>query len=234
IVHAFYPEVLPTILAKLKTIPGVVDLFLSTDTLSKKGEIEALAADWDKGKVEIRIFPNRGRDIAAKFVGFSDIYERYDLFVHLHTKKSPHGGAPLARWRDYLLDNLLGSPQIVCSILCLFDDPRLGLVFPQHLFEIRGVLNWGYNFDIAKGLMRRIGVSISKNLTLEFPSGSMFWGRSAAMRPLLQLGLEFEDFLEEGAHVDGTLSHAIERCLLMVAESVGFEWLKVVQRNLYP
>ncbi|MCC3245481.1 hypothetical protein LG047_09130 [Methylocystis sp. WRRC1] len=234
IVHGFYPEIAPLVLEKLKNVTGPVDLFFSTDTQEKKRALEDVCRDWPKGRVEIRICPNRGRDIAAKFFGFRDVYADYDLFIHLHTKRSPHGGAALARWRDYLFDNLLGSPEIVNSILSLFDDPKIGVVFPQHLFELRGILNWGYDYDHARALMKRMGVEIDKNLVLEFPSGSMFWGRSAAFRPLLDLDIDFDDFPEEGGQVDGTLAHAIERSLLMIAESRGFEWLKVARRDLYP
>lgn len=234
IVHAFYPDELEAALARLRNVPCDVDLFLSTDTDEKRKQIENRTADWPKGAVEIRVLPNRGRDIGAKFVGFRDVYDRYDLFLHLHIKKSPHGGTPLARWRDYLLDNLVGSPKIANSILSLFDDPKLGIVFPQHLFEIRGILNWGYDYDIARALMRRMGIAIDKNLVLEFPSGSMFWGRSAAIRPLLDVGLTYDDFPDESGQVDGTVAHAIERVVLMAAESRGFEWLKVVTRDLYP
>jgi len=234
IVHAFYPEIASFVLAKLKNVPGDVDLFLSTDTEEKKRALEDVCRGWSKGTVDIRICPNRGRDIAAKFFGFRDVYARYDIFVHLHTKRSPHGGATLARWCEYLLENLIGSPEIATSILSLFDDPKLGVVFAQHLFELRGILNWGYDYDLARDLMRRMGVEIDKNLVLEFPSGSMFWGRSAAFRPLLDLDLDFDDFPPEGGHVDGTLAHAIERSLLMIAESRGFEWLKVGRRDLYP
>lgn len=234
VIHVFYPDVLQEFLARVANIPGQVDLYLSTDTDAKQEEIARQTAGWTKGRVEIRKLPNVGRDIAAKFVGFRDIYDRYDLFLHLHTKKSPHGGAPLARWSDYLVDNLIGSPEIVRSNLRLFDDPKLGVVFPQHLFEIRGILNWGYDYDIARGLMRRLGVEIDKNLALEFPSGSMFWGRTAAIRPLLDAGLTYADFPAESGQVDGTIAHAIERIVLMAAESRGFEWLKVVRRDLYP
>ena len=234
IVHAFYPETLPAILARLANIPLGVDLFVSTDTQAKKDEIAKATTGWSKGAVEIRLVPNRGRDIAAKFVGFADVYARYDLFLHLHTKKSPHGGAPLARWLDYLLDNLVGSPGIAQAALALFDDPKMGVVLPQHLFEIRGILNWGYDYELARGLMRKMGVEIDKNRVLEFPSGSMFWGRSAAIRGLLDLGLRFDGFPEESGQVDGTLAHAIERIVLMAAEARGYEWLKIVRRDLYP
>lgn len=234
IVHAFYPEIMPLVLEKLENVPTPVDLFVSTNSPEKKQALKEVCRSWRKGRVDIRITPNRGRDIAAKFFGFRDVYANYDLFVHLHTKRSPHGGEALARWRDYLLEHLLGSPDIVRSNLLLFDDPKIGVVFPQHLFEIRGILNWGYDYDLARGLMKRMGVEIDKNLVLEFPSGSMFWGRSAAFRPLLDLDIGFEDFPEEGGHVDGTLAHAIERCLLMIAESKGYEWLKIARRDLYP
>ena len=140
-------------------------------------------------------------------------------------------GAPLSRWRDHLVDNLIGSPEIVAGILSLFDDDRLGVVFPQHLLDIRGILNWGYNYDLARALARRMGVAIDKNRVLEFPSGSMFWGRSAAIRPLLDLQLTFEDFPAEDGRVDGTLAHAIERCVLMAVEAARFEWLKVQRRD---
>ena len=234
IVHAYYPEILPLVLEKLENAPGAVDLFLSTDTEEKRLALQETARTWRKGSVEIRVLPNRGRDIAAKLFGFRDVYARYELFLHLHTKRSPHGGEILARWRDYLFDTLLGSPEIANSILTLFDDPRVGIVFPQHLFEVRGILNWGYDYGLARGLMRRLGVEIDKNLVLEFPSGSMFWGRSAALRPLIDLDLGFDDFPEEAGQVDGTLAHAIERILLMVAESAGYEWSKVARRDLYP
>lgn len=234
VVHAYYPEALPVFLEKLRHIPAPVDLFLSTDTPQKTEALRQLTETWSKGAVEIRTLPNRGRDIAAKFVGFADVYDRYDVFLHLHTKKSTHGGEQLAVWRDYLLDALVGTPEVAASNLGLFADPAIGIVFPQHLSGIRGIINWGYDYDHARRLMRRMGVEIDKNMPLEFPSGSMFWGRSAAIRPLLDLGLTWDDFPAENGQVDGTIAHAIERIVLMCAEHAGFEWLKVVRRGAYP
>jgi hypothetical protein len=234
IIHAFYPDAMEGVLQRLAHLPCAVDLFLSTDTQDKRDALARACAGWTKGTTNLRVLPNRGRDIAAKFIGFRDVYDAYDVFLHLHTKKSPHGGTPLARWRDYLLDNLIGAPDIAASNLSLFDDPKIGVVFPQHLFELRGILNWGYDYPQARALMARMGQSIDKNLTLDFPSGSMFFARSAAIRPLLDLHLTYDDFQAEAGQVDGTLAHAIERIILMTAETAGFEWLKVVRRDLYP
>jgi O-antigen biosynthesis protein len=233
VIHAFYLDALDALLNKVRNIPGRVDLFISTDREEKRAQIAALCQGWDRGAVEIAVTPNRGRDIAPKLIAFRDSYARYELFLHLHTKKSPHGGAPLLRWRDHLIDNLIGSPEIAAGIVSLFSDRRLGVVFPQHLADIRGILNWGYNYNMARALAQKMGATIDKNRVLEFPSGSMFWGRSAALRPLLDLNLTFDDFPEEDGRVDGTLAHAIERCILISAEAAHFEWLKVQRRDGY-
>lgn len=233
-IHVFYPDLLEGILRYIENVPCRVDIFASTNTIEKKSVIEAVLERWAKGKTEVRLTENKGRDIAAMIVGFSDVFAKYDIFFHLHTKKSPHAGDLLFGWRDYLLQTLLGSETIARSIISLFDDPKIGVVFPQHFFEVRKMLNWGFDYDLARDLLARIGVSLSKDLVLEFPSGSMFWGRTEALRPLLDLNLQFSDFPEEAGQIDGTLAHAIERSLLMVAESKGYEWLKVARRDLYP
>ena len=233
IIHAFYPEVLSVLLPLISNIPCAVDLFLSTDTEEKRAEIAGHCAGFTKGGVEIRLAPNRGRDIAPKLIAFRDVYECYDLFLHLHTKRSLHADK-LASWGDYLTATLVGSPEIAGSILALFDDPKMGIVFPQHLFRLRRSLRWGHNYDHARRLLARMGVTLQADWPLDFPSGSMFFGRSAALKPLLDLGLDFEDFSQEAGQVDGTPAHAIERIILHVAEHAGFEWLKVARADLYP
>jgi hypothetical protein len=234
IIHAFYPEIVPDLLAQLRNIPCRTDLFISTDTEDKRAEIAGHCAGWDRGSVHIRVCENRGRDLAPKLITFKDVYETHEIFLHLHTKRSPHGGTPLSSWRHYLTENLIGSPEIARSNLHLLEDPKVGIVFPQHLFDLRGILNWGYDYNHARALLARMGIELSKNLVLEFPSGSMFWGRSAAIRRLLDLDLQFSDFPDEAGQIDGTPAHAIERIMLMVAEASGYEWLKVVRRDLYP
>ncbi|MEA2757665.1 MAG: hypothetical protein QOH65_278 [Methylobacteriaceae bacterium] len=234
IIHAFYPEIVPDLLAQLRNIPCRTDLFISTDTEVKRAEIVAHCAVWDRGSVDLRVCENRGRDIAPKLITFRDVYDSYELFLHLHTKRSPHGGTPLSSWRHYLTENLIGSQEIAQSNLNLLEDPKIGIVFPQHLFDLRGILNWGYDYNLARTLLARMGIDLNRNLVLEFPSGSMFWGRSAAIKKLLDLDLQFSDFPDEAGQIDGTLAHAIERSVLMIAEASGYEWLKVVRRDLYP
>lgn len=234
LIHAFYVDLMPQILSLVANIPCPFDVFISTDTEEKRAQVLSLCAPFKFRRLDVRVVINRGRDIAPKLVAFREVYDKYEVFLHLHTKLSPHGGAALRPWRDHLLQNLIGSRANCRSILKMLDNPRVGIVFPQHFFAIRGILNWGYDYEIAQRLMARLGIAIDKDLTLEFPSGSMFWGKSAAIRPLLALNLQIEDFAEERGQHDGTLAHAIERTILMIAESAGFEWLKVCESAQYP
>lgn len=234
IAHVFYVEYGPEILSCLGNLTLPADLFLSTDTEEKKLTLEAVFSAYANGSVEVRVTPNRGRDIGPKLLGFRDVYDRYEIFLHLHSKRSPHGGEALAPWRRYLFDHLLGSREIVDANLALLATDNVGIVFPQHLFAVRGVLNWGHDFALARDVLARAGVALSKDHLLEFPSGSMFWGRSDALRSLLSLNLTFDDFEEEAGKVDGTLAHAIERSYLFFCERAGYRWAKVARRDAYP
>ena len=227
ICHMFYPDLLGEFKSYLENIPFKFDLFITTDSAEKRDVIATGLASWQHGKVEIRIVENRGRDIAPKLISCSDIYERYEFFLHIHSKKSPHWDS-LANWRTYLLSNLLGSKDIVKSIFDAFEsDPKLGIISPEHYTTVRGSIGWGWNFDSAKKFASRLGLDLDQNAKIDFPSGSMFWGRSAAIAPLLKVGLTTKDFPKEGGQIDGTLGHVIERLYFFVCEKAGYRWIKI-------
>ena len=235
IVHAFYPELMPEVLEYLNRSNCVIDIFVSTDTDEKAQNIASIAKSYGNGLVEVRVTENRGRDIGPMITSFKDVFDKYEVFLHIHTKKSPHGGDGLSSWREYLFKNLIGSAEVIDSNLHILSSKNVGFVYPQHLYSLRGILNWGYNFDIASSLLRKINIRLSKDMVLEFPSGSMFWARTAAFRRILSLELKFEDFDREAGQVDGTLSHAIERSFLFFAEAAGYSWIKVIHSDIdYP
>ncbi len=233
ICHLYHPEVGREVRGYLRNLPLPANLFFSTDTLEKANVIRAIFSNWEDGRVEVRVMPNRGRDIAPKLVGFADAHADHDLVLHLHSKKSNHAHF-LAPWRGFLFENLLGSQTAVASILDAFARlPQLGMLAPQHYEAVRRWLGWNGNYELARGLARRMGISLSPVRALDFPSGSMFWARPAALRPLLDLNLSFDDFPAEGAQVDHTLAHAIERLYFLACERSGHTWLKVAQPALY-
>ena len=232
VIHVYYPELMGEIRAYLENIPAAVDVYVSTDTEAKRALILQAMSGWTAGAVEVRIAPNRGRDIAPKLITFSDVYDRHPLVLHLHSKKSPHDSF-LRLWRYLVFETLLGSPRIVTDILAAFaQTPRLGLVAPQHYFPLKAGVIWGPNLAVAQGLAKRIGLAIDERSPLDFPSGSMFWARSAALKPLLDLNLSAEDFPPETGQEDATLAHAIERLYFYACERAGFSWLRICRPEL--
>ena len=226
--HLYYPELLTEFKSYLVNIPFAFDLFITTDTVEKKQRIEGELKNWQKGLVEIRITENRGRDIAPKLVTYHDVYQRYEFFLHIHSKKSPHAQDVTAGWRKYLLDTLLGSEQVVNSIFSAFmADKKLGIIASEHFDPIREYVGWGCNFTAAEQFALQMNMKLHFKGNIDFPSGSMFWGRSAAIKPLLDMNLTTEDFPPEEKQIDATLAHVIERLYFFICEQAGYRWIKI-------
>jgi lipopolysaccharide biosynthesis protein len=221
ICHIFYPELLPEIRKFLENIPFGSDLFFSTDTEEKRNLVEQALAGWNKGHITTRIMPNRGRDVAPRLIGYREVHDVYEFVLHVHSKSTLYRN-DLAGWRELLFRNLVGSPEIVYSVFEAFArHPHLGLIFPQHYEPTRELIGWGSNYHIAQYLAQRMGISLAPAQKIDFPSGSMFWARSAALRPLLDLALSFSDFPAEEGQIDGTLAHAIERLYPLACEKAA-------------
>ncbi len=225
LLHAHYTDDLAEFQKALRNIPFPFALFISTDTEQKKTIIEQNFTGWAAQPFEVHVFPNRGRDIAPKFVGFRAVYEHYAFVLHLHTKRSSHTAA-LKEWRSFLLNCLLGSSEIVASIFEMFSQcPQLGMVAPRSFEFVRKYMVWGGNFATCAKLAAGMGIRLKPNSPLDFAAGSMFWARTAALEPLLRLDLAFDSFDEELGQIDGALCHAIERLTFYSCEKAGYTWL---------
>lgn len=232
--HIFYPDLAPAMRTAAENIPAPADVYVSTDSDAKAAAIRTTFAGWDRGSVEVRVCPNRGRDMLSKFVAFPDALQAHDLVLFLHSKRSTHFHDGQSDWGDTLYRTLAGSPAIVQSILRLFEaDDRLGVVIPEHFDLVRKWVNWGGNRRGTGALAERLGIDLGEARALDFPAGSMFWCRPAALKPLFDLHLTAADFPDEAGQIDRTLAHELERVILFVAEKAGYRWLKVVAPDLY-
>jgi hypothetical protein len=232
--HMFHVDLAVEFQRYLSNIGFPFDLVVTTDTPSKRDALERRFAAWPHGAVTVRICENRGRDIAPKLVALRDVHYHYEYVLHLHSKRSSHDPA-VAPWRVHLLETLLGTPAIVASVFEAFSSaPRLGMIAAQHFEPIRRWIRWGGNFELARVLAARMGIELDPDAALDFPSGSMFWARSAALRPLLDVKLSLEDFAAEQGQTDGTASHAIERLFFIACEHAGYSWMKVARPELCP
>ena len=223
--HLFYSDLADEFAAALSRMPVPFVLLVSVSEADAVAVVrEAFSGIPGVQRLEIVVVPNRGRDIAPLLVTFREALLELDVIAHLHSKKSLHAGSAQNRWRGYLVDGLMGSPQRIAWQLGMFDaDPSLGIIYPE---SHETVPLWGHtwlgNVADASAIAARMGFSIDPQAYIDFPAGSMFWARIDAIRPLLALQLPLEAFPEERGQLDGTLQHAIERMFVAVARARGF------------
>jgi lipopolysaccharide biosynthesis protein len=103
---------------------------------------------------------------------------------------------------------------------CFATNDSIGLVFADdpHLSD------WDLNRQIAEELAKRMGRAKPLPPFFDFPLGTMFWARPRALESLLQLNLQWQDYPEEPAPLDGTVLHAIERLLPFAASQAGYRY----------
>lgn len=228
-VHVFYTELMDEIANLVLRMPCEYRLYVSTDNPEKKRRIEVVLARYDipSSRTTIKILGQRGFDIGPFVCGFADEIRRHDICLRLHTKRSMHNSPEFGRqWRRFLFRQNAGTTAHVARIVANFQaDASLGILVPPHWEGIRDWVGIGDNFTAMQGLLKRLGYALRPSQSIEYPSGSMYWFRGAALKSLLDLNLSLDDF--EGNDVrDGTLAHAIERSLLFVAARSGFGWAR--------
>ncbi len=221
--HVFYPDLLEEILERISFNRIRPTLMVSLTDPGSADVVWALLQRYGHRDAVVRLTPNRGRDIGPLLVDFGGpIEQEFDIHGHLHTKKSELIDADNARrWRAFLLDNLLGTAETPMAdrvIQTLWDDPQLGLVFPDD----PNCMDWGANRDHAEKLAERINIGVEFPDSIDFPIGTMFWARRGALRPLYDHTWTYEDFPEEPLSYDGTVLHAIERLLPLICHHCGF------------
>jgi O-antigen biosynthesis protein len=233
VLHLYYPELASEIAAYLANISLPFDLFISTDTNEKREEIMAHALFKMAICAEVRLVPNRGRDMAPKLITFVDQYAKYDLVLFIHSKQSLYNSI-LSNWRQVIMSQLLGTREIVDDILGLFNTySTLGIVSPRHYEPILFAANWGPNWEGANQLAKRMGIQLDPKGPMDFPSGSMFWARPQALLPLLKLNFKYEDFELETGQTDGALGHQVERLFYFACEKAGCSWITIARPELF-
>lgn len=228
--HVFYPDMAPEIRNWLENIPCAFDLLISTDTIAKRTDLSSAFSTLKNLKaLDIQVVDNRGRDVAPLIVTFGRDILKYDVCLHIHSKKSLHS-TETGGWFQFLMEHLLHSPKYVEGILDKFaKEENLGAAYPPPFPPIERHLHWAGNFDAAQSLMRDLGLTLSDSdrWNNEFPAGSMFWFRPKSIAPLLQSDLSYEDFPAEDGQTNNTLAHAIERLFLLITRQLGYSAIPI-------
>ena len=220
-IHFYYTKSAESIIRRAALSGHRPDLLISVPSYAAAKEIESILKVSGGWNHLIKVVPNRGRDVAPFLSGFSQELKSYEIIGHVHAKETIHHSdrGEIERWNAFLLENVLGGryPMIDFVISCFQKDKSLGLVFPDDPH----VINWTENKSFAMDLANRMGLgALPENIN--FPVGTMFWARTEALAPLFNLGLEWDDYPQEPVPVDGSMLHAIERLIPLVAEKSGY------------
>jgi lipopolysaccharide biosynthesis protein len=231
--HLFYPDLLPQFIDRLKRIPVPFALFVSVPEHVQTDD-DALAQilhdNLPLSELKICRTPNRGRDIAPMLCTFANDLRRYDVMLHLHTKKSPHAASQTG-WLSFLLSYLLPNRFFIAAYLKRLQEGAGMIVPPNYLYpSIAG--GWGdcRNMPLAQELINRsnLNIDLLKDYPeIDFPQGSMFWARTDYLERLLTQDLGYEDFPEEPIGVDGTIAHALERLFFLWGHDSGMPLWRV-------
>jgi lipopolysaccharide biosynthesis protein len=159
---------------------------------------------------ELIVAKNHGRDILPFLkVASKLIDEGVEVVLKLHTKRSIHRSDGEI-WRREIIQRLLDPPRAQKILEAFSRHQDLGLVGPDgHIQPLK--LYWGDNAHNVQYLAARMGIADADINQDKFVSGSMFWVRLAALRPVLDANLNESDFEIEAGQLDGTLPHALER-----------------------
>lgn len=219
VLHLFYADLWPEMAEYLHRIPSLDRLYVSVGEGVPPQVVDRIRTEFPGALV--RRVPNRGRDFLP-FLHWLRLAaaEGVDVICKLHTKRPPFVATGDA-WRHDMLDKVLGSKADSAAILARFrTEPGLGIVAPGgHV--VPSTFSWERNVHRVHQLSEALGSDLGRK-TYQFVPGSIFWARVAALLPLAGLPVDEEDFEEESGAEDGTLAHALERCVPIAAAVAGY------------
>jgi len=229
IAHVYYVDMLDEMFSYVKNIPAGFSLFITTDDVGKKADIEVFfrLKAFEDFKVLV-CKSNFGRDTSALLITCREIvlHGGYDLVCRLHSKKSPQDGwSRASMFKRHLFENLLGSTAYVQNVLGMFEkEPWVGIAMPPAVHIGYPTLGhgWFLNRERAVSVAQKLGLNVPLDSETPIATyGSMFWFRPEALQQLFQHDWQWSDF-DEKQYGDGDLPHVIERLITYCAQDSGY------------
>ena len=226
-IHVHYLDSFEEIVDALNKNTIRPDLFISVTSDDLHFKINYAIKGYSGRVMALEVTPNRGRDLGPLLGDMgSKIMANYEYLGHLHTKKSPHASKKISTdWTQFLTANLLSLGKINSAdqiLNYLLTHPDVGMVFTDD----PNILSWDANYAHARELANLMQIGVLPGY-FNFPVGTMFWGRTKALAPLMRLNLRFEDLPKEPLPIDGSMLHALERLFPMIVEKAGFSYALV-------
>lgn len=221
VIHAFYEKEFELILAQLRELEILFDLYITTSNLEIYNRCKILELNHG-GIITAYLVENIGRDIAPFLSCFLDPnMAAYQNGLKLHTKRSPYSEKGEV-WAQTLIQGLLNPLGTTDGVIQALSGPEIGLcgISGQHLTAFK---YWGENRFEVNRIFNSIVGKKRASLRPNFFAGSMFWFKPAALSLFVsQLLSDNNYFFEpELGQRDGTLAHVIERMFCDAVESQG-------------
>lgn len=227
--HAFYTDLVGDFLEIFKTFSFAFDLFITTNDISKKAEIEQVLAAFEM-PATIKVTGNRGRDILP-MLKLKDDLSQYDYVGHFHTKKSRETEYWAGEsWRTELIEMLVKPSDQIVSQFAARDD--LGLVIADIPTYFRYVQLDPFYEGILTDDMNRLWEKMAMKKELDFlifstfvmSYGTYVWFKYDALKPLFDLDLTDDDVPAEPLP-SATILHSIERMLVYIGWGKDYDFL---------
>jgi len=208
IIHLYYLDLWQELQDYLKNITSKFDLFVTIPSHISEEEIIKISESYPH--IHLYMTENRGRDVLPflqimKLIGT----DSYEYICKIHSKKT--GDSALGNvWRKLLYYDLIGSDDVVKNIIHTFEkDDHTGVITGKNTILDSERYTYGNDAKIAQ-LAKQAKLIYDRHYY--FAAGTMFWTRSALLKPIVDLFIAGElHFEEESGQIDDTLAHAIER-----------------------
>lgn len=227
--HTYYVDLLPIFLEAFKQFSFNYDLYLTTDTESKKAEIEAILSNFHQvGQVVLT--GNKGRDVVP-MLKLKDTLSSYDYIGHFHTKKSPEYPYWVGdSWRDELFTMMFEAGDTIIAELDKREELGLVIADIPSFFRYTKIVDpvnenrfaTGMN-DLWSQMNLDRQIDFDKLSTFIMSYGTFIWFKYDALKPLFDLGLTDADIPAEPLP-QHTILHSIERILVYLAWARGYDY----------
>jgi lipopolysaccharide biosynthesis protein len=224
ILHLYYNDLWEEFKAKFEPIlnRGDVDLYVSftKEDTSKKSEVEKLTPF-------VYVLENKGLDIGPFIFILNEIKDKnYTSITKIHSKKSLKHSQPVGfgeTWRAYLVNSLLGNPEIYSNIVDTIEQNPISMIGNSNfLYDFnRDSINIPHHYEVIHSTIKQLNVEIKETTinnstcfskTGRFFAGTMFATSHQYLKELFKNTnlLEFYETLPLGYSYNSN-AHAMER-----------------------
>lgn len=228
--HIYYEDRVENCFEYLKQVPEKVHKYLTTSNPATYEYLEDKIRDLDE-TWNLKMVKNHGRDISALWVVDAPLLKKYKYVCYVHDKKTSGQTGNILNGDYYhynVWENCLKTTQYIKNVLyTLSTKKQLGFLSPPFpiFFDYKGLLGyeWTICYEPTVALANDLGIKANIDSSKPpFAFSNTFWAKTDALLPLIDRKLQYDDFPGEPLPIDGSISHAIERIYIYVAQSQGY------------